>query len=170
MKLVIINGSPAAGKTTLAEKLHTTLPMSLLADVDNWRRLISGWRDKREESLHLAYEFTLAAVDAYLQTGNDVIVDKAILSDDTVIDALIQSGKKHKAEIYEFIFTAERQVIIERAQQRGFNANSLLTPERVIELWEITQGLIHRRSQAVVIDTSTLTREEIYEKIKVLIL
>ena len=65
MKLIILNGSPAAGKSTVAEKLHKMLPTSLLADVDSWRRLISFWRENREESLRLTYVFTVAAVDAY---------------------------------------------------------------------------------------------------------
>ncbi len=169
MKLIILNGSPAAGKSTVAEKLHQDLLMSLLADVDSWRTLVSGWKEKREESLKYAYQFTVAAVDAYLQTGHSVIVDKAILSDNSVIDALAESGRKHDAEIYEFILTARKETIIERAHTRGFHENGLLTLQRVEELWERTQELIKQRPNAIVIDTTNLDQEELYKKIKSLV-
>ncbi len=154
----------------MAESLHQDLPMSLLADIDSWRKLINGWRENREQSLSYAYTFTTAAVDAYLQTGNSVIVDKAILSDESVIDSLIAIGKKHGAEVFEFILTAHKETIIKRAEQRGFHEQGLLTPKRVEELWEITQELIQKRPHAIVVDTSTSNPREVYEKIKSIIL
>ncbi len=166
VKLIIINGSPAAGKSTLARKLHEDIPMSLLADVDSWRKLIAGWRDKREESLKVAYVFLVAAVDAYLGTGNSVIVDKAILSDNSVIDALIESGQKHGAEIFVFILTAERQIIIDRAEKRGFHENGLLTAQSVVELWETSRKLAADRPEAMLVDTSYLDAETVYRKVK----
>lgn len=165
MKLIILNGSPAAGKSTVAEKLHTDLPMSLLADVDSWRKLVSGWREHREESLMNAYKFTVAAVDAYLATGNSVIVDKAIRGED-IIDALIEAGKKNNAEIYEFILTASKEIITKRAEERGFHENGLLTPEKVVELWNYAQELIDKRPNAIVIDTSNLSPEEVHDRVK----
>lgn len=166
MKLIIINGSPASGKSTLAEKLHQDLPMSLLADIDAWRRLISGWRDNREQSLTNTYKFTVAAVDAYLKMGHSVVVDKAILSDLHTIDELIESGKKHDAEIYEFILTADKEIIVDRANKRGFHENRLLTPERVVELWQAAEKLTGERMHAVKIDTSNLTPDDVYQKVR----
>lgn len=165
MKLILLNGSPAAGKSTVAARLHEALPHSLLADVDSWRKLISGWRDNREESLRNAYDFTVAAVDAYLATGNSVIVDKAILNADPVIDALIEAGKRHGAEIYEFILIADRDTITARADARGYHENGLLTPDRVVELWERAQELIRKRPHAIVIDTTTLSPDETFKEI-----
>jgi broad-specificity NMP kinase len=170
MKLIVVNGSPAAGKTTVAEKLHKDLSMSLLADVDAWRRLVSDYRENREESLKLSYKMAVAAVDAYLGTGHDVIVDKAILSDDSVIDALIESGKRHMAEVYEFILIADKETVIKRAHERGFHENGLLTPEKVPELWEKAQKLIAKRPNAIVIDTGNQTPELTYKKIKEIVL
>ena len=169
MKLIILNGSPAAGKSTVAEKLHADLPLSLLADVDSWRKLVSGWREHREESLMHAYAFTVAAVDAYLQTGNSVIVDKAIRGED-VINALAEVGEKNGAEVFEFILTAQKEVIIKRAEKRGFHENGLLTPEKVIELWNYAQELIAQRPHAIVIDTSALNPDEVYQNIKAIVL
>ena len=170
MKLIIINGSPAAGKSTLAQRLHQELPLSLLADIDSWRRLVSGYRENRKESLEITYKFAVAAIDAYLQTGHDVIVDKAILGVNDVLDAIVESGQKYGAEIYEFVLTADKDVIIQRAAERGFRDAGLLTPEKVVELWDRAQDLIQERPNAVVIDTNTLDAEAIYKKVKGILL
>jgi predicted kinase len=77
MKLIILNGPPGAGKSTVAEKIHADLPMSLLIVVDAWRKQISEWRENRKESQVLSYKITAVSVDAYLSEGHDVIIDKA---------------------------------------------------------------------------------------------
>jgi predicted kinase len=165
MRLIILNGSPGAGKSTAAAKLHADLPLSLLADLDSWRKLVSGWRENREESLKYTYTYAIAAIDAYLGTGKSVIVDKAIRGEE-VIDALVAAGKKHDAEVFEFILTATQEVVSKRAEERGFHTHGLLTPEKVVELWQAAQELIAKRLQAIVIDTSAFSPEEVYEKIK----
>jgi chloramphenicol 3-O-phosphotransferase len=165
MELIILNGSPAAGKSTLAEKLHNDLPLSLLADVDEWRRLVSHWRENREESLRLSYLFTLGAVEAYLKAGQSVIVDKAILSSDETIDGLVELGTKYGAHVHEFILMADKETIVARAQQRGFHKNGLLTPTKVLELFERAQNLCKNRPNAIVIDTGILTPEEVHARV-----
>lgn len=168
MKLIIINGAPAAGKTTVAEKLHLDIPMSLLADVDAWRRLISGWSMNRAESLAYTYKFTIAAVEAHIKNKQSVIVDKAILSDTNVIDSLINIGNQNGAEVYEFILAADKDVIVNRANIRRSQRTERVwaSTEQVIEFWNVTQKLITERTNAIVIDTSLLTPDMVYQKIK----
>jgi predicted kinase len=170
MKLIIINGSPATGKSTLALRLHEALPMSLLVDVDAWRRLISGYRENKKESLKTAYKFTIAAIDAYLQTGHDVVVDKAILGANEVLEDLIMCGKKHGANIFELILTADKDMVVQRAERRGYRESGLLTPDKTLELWDKAQALIKERTDAIVIDTNTLDADSIYQKVKDIVL
>jgi predicted kinase len=171
MKLIILNGCPAVGKSTVSQKLHDDIPMSLLVNIDDWRRLMSGWRENREQSRKFAYAYSLAAIDSYLQTGNSVIVDKALLDDDSVLDALHSVGEKYGAEVYEIMLTADKETTAKRAADRGFNAyGGLLTPERVLELWDQAQLCITRRPQATVVDTTHLTVEQVYEKVKNIVL
>lgn len=141
--------------------------MSLLADLDVWRRLISGWQMNRAESLRYTYHFTIAAVASYLQTGKSVIVDKAILSDNTVIDSLVTAGQRNNADVHEFILTAEVDIIVERAnQRRSLLKGAFASTEQVIEFWHVTQRLIADRRHAIKIDTSHLTEEEVYRVVK----
>jgi RNase adaptor protein for sRNA GlmZ degradation len=114
----------------------------------------------------LAYKITLVSVDSYLQEGHDVIIDKAILNDDETLNELVRVGERNNAEVYEFILTASKEVVLERAERRGFNPAGLLTPEGVEHLWNLSQDLKNVRLNAVVIDTSTVSPKEVYERVK----
>lgn len=166
MKLIILNGACGAGKSTVAERLHADMPMSLLVVVDTWRKLISEWREHRKESQVLGYKIAWASVDAYLAEGHDVIVDKSILNDYTTLEELVRIGEARGASVYEFIITASKEIVMERAIARGFNPNGLLTLEGVEHLWELSQDLQDKRPDAIYIDTSDLSPDEVYEKVR----
>ena len=167
-KLVILNGSPAAGKSTIAKKLHRNLPMALLIDLDVWRRFVNGWKENREESLRYVYQVAIAAVGAYLQAGHSVIVDKAILNNNHVLDALVSAGKKHRAEVFEFILIADKTTIIARANKRRSvtRGRILASNAQVMRFWDIARKLVAQRQQAIVVDTSDLTPNEAHQLIE----
>lgn len=166
MKLIIINGPSGVGKSTVAVQLHKDIPLSLLIDIDAWRRNISGYREHREESLALAYQFTISVVDSYLKSGNSVIIDKAILGNNSMLDALVTLGKQHNAEIYEFVLFADKEKVLARADERGFRAESLLTREKVEELWEKASKLMDERPDAVSIETNNIHQDDVYRTVK----
>ncbi|MCK9273225.1 ATP-binding protein [Candidatus Gracilibacteria bacterium] len=170
MKLIILNGAPGVGKSTVAEKLHAELPLSFLIVIDAWWKQISNWRESRKESQRLVYKIASVSIDAYLEEGKDVIVDKAILNDIKTLDELVGVGEKHGAEVYELVLMASKEVVLERATQRGFNKQGLLTPEEAEKLWELSQDLKETRPNAVVIDTTFLSPEEVYEKVRGVVL
>src|SRR3989338_1112252 len=96
MNLVIINGPCGVGKSTAASALHQMIPRSLLIEVDEIRRLISGYNEHAEETSRNSYAIALAMINVYLQTGNDVIVEK-MMRDETTLDRMFALGKCHGA-------------------------------------------------------------------------
>jgi adenylate kinase family enzyme len=164
MKLILINGPTGIGKSTVAQKLHESHPLSFLVDIDALRRYISGYRDQKEESKNLSLLVSEAIIDTYLKSNHDVIVDKVFTNVKTV-DRLIELGKKYNAEIHEFILNASKELVIERAEKRGYRENGLLTPEKVVQFWEGIQEYIKVRPDATVINIETLTQEEVYKHI-----
>lgn len=166
MKLVILNGPAGVGKSTVAEKLHVEMPMAFLVNVDAWRSQISQWRENRKESQVLSYKIAVAAIGACLAEGCDVIVDKAILNDNSTLEEIVMTGEKYGAVVYEFILTANKEVVMNRALERGFNPAGLLNAEMVETLWDLSKDLRETRPHAQVIDTSTLSPEEVYERVR----
>jgi predicted kinase len=170
MKLIILNGPSGIGKSTIAQRLHREIPSSVLIEVDEVRRtLMPDYRERREESHRLAYEHTADAVEENLKSGHDVIIDKTIL-DAQIIDSFVAIGKTHNAEVYEFFLFADKATVQKRADERGYHPGGLLTSERVGELWEKADTLRKQRARAIVIDTTDSSTEDIFEKVREIVL
>ncbi|MEK7531067.1 MAG: AAA family ATPase [Patescibacteria group bacterium] len=170
MKLIIINGPPGVGKSTLAKRLHTEMPMSLLVEADDWRRMISAWQEHRVESQVLNYSIVSAAVSEALRRGTNVIVDKAILTYDEALTSLEKVGADNNAEVYEFLITATLEAVLQRAQTRGYRPESILNPEMVTERWHQAETLYLRRPTVTHIDTTGLTHDAVYEAVRRVVL
>ncbi len=77
-RLILLNGPPAAGKSTLARRFVAAHPPALDLDVDRVRDLIGGWREKGSPAGRLARRIALAAAGAHLAGGYDVIVPQFV--------------------------------------------------------------------------------------------
>ncbi len=71
--LVLINGAPGSGKTTLARRHADAHPMTLSLDVDTVRSLVGGWREQAGPAGLLA-RLALGMAELALGEGDDVIV------------------------------------------------------------------------------------------------
>jgi len=141
------------------------MPGSALIDIDELRRSIPGYREQRKESSLLSYQKAKEAIEAHLRDGQSVIVDKAVSHADT-LDSFVDAGQRLDAEVYEILLIADKGVVQERADARGYRPGSLLNRERVGELWEQLDALKKERAEAVVIDTSNINLDQVYEKVR----
>ncbi len=165
MKLIILNGPPGVGKSTISKLLHADMPNSVLLDIDEIRRSVPDYKERRAESLQISYQKAAETVGHHLKLGQDVIIDKAISQSETV-DSLIEAGRAHGADVYEFLLFADKYTVQKRADERGYRPGSLLTRERVGEMWEKADALKKERLGSVLIDTSNMSVEELVGKIK----
>lgn len=76
--LILLNGPPAVGKSTLAQCYADDHPLTLVLDIDRVRAQIGGWRDKPARSGRLAREIALAAARTHLAAGLDVVVPQLV--------------------------------------------------------------------------------------------
>lgn len=166
MKLVILNGPPGVGKSTIAARLQKELTSSVVIDIDELRRTtMPDYRERREESLRLSYELAANVIEDNLKNGHDVIIDKAVSHSDT-LDLFIEVGKKNGAEVYEFLLFADKATVQKRADERGYRPRSLLTSECVGESWEKADVLRQKRTQAIVIDTEHKDIGQVFDSIR----
>ncbi len=73
-QLILINGLPGSGKSTVARSVAAERPLSLVLDVDVVRGLLSGWIDMPTTAGLLARELALAMCATHLGAGYDVLV------------------------------------------------------------------------------------------------
>jgi AAA domain len=73
-RLVPINGVPASGKSTLAQRYAAEYPLTLVLDMDLVRRMLGGWQDLLAESGLAARRIAVKMARTHLRGGHDVVV------------------------------------------------------------------------------------------------
>ena len=73
-RLILLNGPPGSGKSTLARRYAEGHPLTLALDIDRVRAAIGGWADQPETAGLLARDVAVAAAQAHLANGHDVVV------------------------------------------------------------------------------------------------
>ena len=77
-RLIVLNGPPGIGKSTLARRFVEEHPLALCLEQDVVRGLVGGWSTRETESGLLARELCLAMARTHLLQGNDVIVPQFV--------------------------------------------------------------------------------------------
>lgn len=161
MKLIIINGPCGIGKSTLAARLHDSMPLSFLLDIDAQRRFISHYRESKEKSGEATMTISNAIIKSCLEMDNSIIVDK-MLFDPLIIDSYHELAKLHGADIYEILLWAPMDVVMQRATERGWKEAGLLTPEKCEFFWHKINELKSLRPQAHIINIENIDEEALY--------
>jgi predicted kinase len=73
-RLILLNGPPGIGKTTLALRYVHDHSHAFCLDIDGIRRLIGGWDESESESGLLARKMAVAMARVHLDGGHDVVV------------------------------------------------------------------------------------------------
>ncbi len=76
-RLLVVNGPPGIGKTTVAREIADRRSPMLCLDVDHIRSLIVGWEETPREAGILARSMVADMAATYLRSGGDVVVSQA---------------------------------------------------------------------------------------------
>lgn len=121
--LLLLNGPPAAGKSTLARRYAADHPLTLVLDVDLIRRTIGGWQDHPQESGLLARAAALAAARAHLDAGHDVVVPQ-LLARPGFAEQLEAPARELGAAFAEIVLELPADVAVRRFVRRTIDSSN----------------------------------------------
>jgi predicted kinase len=115
-RLIHLNGPPAVGKSTLAQRWADDHPGTLNCDIDRLRTMIGGW-ESSGEAAGLIRTSALAMITAYLRTGRDVVLPQTIGRHDQ-LDRFRAAAAEAEAAFVSVFLTVDRQEAVRRFHDR----------------------------------------------------
>lgn len=160
-RLVLINGAPGAGKSTLALRLAQDAPLTLALDVDAIKFALGRWEDDLLASGQQSRRLSLALARQQLSEGHDVVMGQ-YLARTEFIEALESLAVEQDAEFLEVILDLDTATLADRLATRSVapdrpeheNNSMLVTPGEAGMLVASLEPLRRARPDARWIDAS----------------
>jgi len=136
-RLILINGPPASGKSTLARRFVEDHEGTVLVEVDELRMTLPGWEDDETTRL-AARDLAGAAIVEHLGAGRDVVMPQYFgrLGYIVVMDEL---AGQHGAVFVEVVLAVPAATAIDRfwARRRAMVERGQRHPERDLAADEV---------------------------------
>ena len=117
-RLVLLNGPPAVGKSTLAELYADRHPYVLNLDIDRLRCLVGGWRTHSAETGELVRSMALSMAATHLGAGHDVLVPQ-YLGSLVQLERFAAVARGCRAALVEIVLMDSKQHSLERFVRRA---------------------------------------------------
>lgn len=123
-RLVLINGAPGSGKSTIAHALAQDRSLTLALDIDGIKHSLGCWEeDPLASGLH-ARRLTLALANEQLNAGFDVVIGQ-YLARTPFIEDLERLAEQHGARFCEFVLNLDAAALAKRLAERASNPDRL---------------------------------------------
>lgn len=115
--LILLNGPPGIGKSTLAARYADDHVGTLNLDIDRLHVLIGGWRELGGRVHDHLRPLALAMAAGHLAGGNDVIVPQYVARPEAAA-AFDQIARAQSADLREIVLLDEREAALDRFDER----------------------------------------------------
>jgi predicted kinase len=160
-RLILLNGPPGIGKSTLANKYVAAHPLAFCLDLDGIRRLLGGWKEHQTESGLLARGMAVEMARVHLASGHDVVVPQFLGRSD-FIERLEDVAAQVGAAFIEIALLDDKDGALARFAARASDpelashhrdAVSLLGAGDLAAMYDRLQEIVASRPQTIVIPT-----------------
>jgi len=118
-RLILLNGPPGIGKSTLAQ-LYADEHPGVLIGVDRVRALIGGWLERFTETGQIVRPIALSMAATHLRGGRDVVMPQC-LCDLSEIERFEKAAHDSGAAFCQIVLMDTRERSLERFYRRGDN-------------------------------------------------
>lgn len=122
-RLILLNGPPGCGKSTLAEMFVAEHPLTLNLDIDRVRSLVGRWQTHPHDAGLLARELAVTMARTHLTGGRDVVVPQYVARPE-FIERLHHTATGAGADFHEVALMDSRESSIRRFEERTARAES----------------------------------------------
>ncbi len=133
--LLVLNGPPTAGKTSVAQELFQSDERIFLASRDLLKRMISHYRNDDLQTVALSYHLTLDLAEDALARNYSVVVDQGFFSQNggeklgrELLERASSIAKTHQVKFFLVNIEAPDDILLERFRSRVRKANEEKTP------------------------------------------
>jgi predicted kinase len=133
MRLVLLNGPPAIGKSTLARRYVADNPLALCLDIDEVRGRLGQW-DSHPQSKPIARTLALQMARTHLANGYQVVVPQLLLRAEFIED-LASAAAEAQVPFTEIVLlapTLEDAIVRFQQAQQALAASGIRHPRQAV--------------------------------------
>ncbi|EWM16664.1 AAA family ATPase [Kutzneria sp. 744] len=152
--LLLLNGPPGVGKSTVAARYVDEHPLALNLDIDLLRAQLGRWQDDPTSAGRLARELAVAAARTHLRSGHDVVVPQ-FLARVEFIDRLAALADEVGVDFVEVILLDSKENTRRRFQERD-DTSKAVDPLELSTMHDRLLALVPTRPHALTVHTGTV--------------